>query len=54
MKTKGDIIKIFYSLTDEYLIDLIQNDRSILEQLCMVLSLDIQLMKESGEKHYIN
>jgi hypothetical protein len=50
----GDIIKIFYSLTDEYLIDLIQNDKNGLEQLCIILSLDIQLMKENDKKYYIN
>jgi hypothetical protein len=46
MKTKDNIWEYFQSIPDEYLVLLAELDWKGLEQLCVILTLDIELSKQ--------
>jgi len=50
MKIDGGAVEFFQSIPDELLVDIAFHDRGALERLCVVLSLDIQLMYEEAER----
>jgi hypothetical protein len=47
MKTDGTAIEFFDSIPDDILIKIAYYDREALERLCVALTLDVQLLKES-------
>ena len=50
MKTKSPgIIDIFNSLSEETLIQIVENDWESLERLCWALTIDVQLLKQEIE-----
>jgi hypothetical protein len=49
MKTNGTAIEFFDSIPDDILIKIAYYDREALERLCIALTLDIQLLKESTQ-----
>jgi len=46
MKIKANALDIFNSLPDELLVQIAYNDPEALEELCMALTLELQLLKE--------
>jgi len=46
MKIKANALDIFDSLPDELLVQIAYNDPEALEELCMALTLELQLLKE--------
>jgi hypothetical protein len=57
MKTDGTAIEFFDSIPDDILIKIAYYDREALERLCVALTLDVQLLKESQipkEESYIS
>ena len=49
MKIDGNAIDFFYSIPDEVLAKIAYYDWEALERLCVALTLDVQLLKESME-----
>ena len=47
MKIDGNAIDFFYSIPDEVLAKIAFYDWEALERLCVALTLDVQLLKES-------
>jgi len=52
MKINGTSIEFFQSIPDDLLIQIASNDWDALERLCIVLTLDVQLITEEIE-HYL-
>jgi len=50
MKRKSKAIESFATLPDELLIHIAQHDFESLEELCMALTLDAQLLKQKPKK----
>ena len=46
MKIKANALDIFDSLPDELLVQIAYNDPEALEELCMAITLELQLLKE--------
>jgi hypothetical protein len=46
MKIKANALDIFDSLPDELLVQIAYNDPEALEELCMAVTLELQLLKE--------
>lgn len=49
MKIDGNAIDFFYSIPDEVLAKIAFYDWESLERLCVALTLDVQLLKESQQ-----
>jgi hypothetical protein len=47
MKIKGGAFEFFQTLPDKLLLEIAINDWESLEKLCMALTIDVQLLKES-------
>jgi hypothetical protein len=47
MKIKGSAFEFFQTIPDELLMKIAINDWESLERLCLALTVDIQLLKES-------
>jgi hypothetical protein len=54
MKIDGNSIDFFISIPDEILAKIAFYDWEALERLCIALTIDIQLMKESNKKQDIS
>jgi len=54
MKINGNAIDFFISIPDEILAKVAFYDWESLERLCMALSLDVQLLKESTQDRNIS
>lgn len=50
MKINGGAIEFFNSIPDDILVKLAENDWESLENICIALTLDIQLLTEKGKK----
>lgn len=51
MKPKSGAIEFFQKIPDEVLIRLAMYDWESLERLCVALTLDVQILKESKDKN---